>query len=163
MYTPLAEHLPLFPPGEDTDALKARFAVAFCRNPNDAYQAAKQIEANPGRASYMAAYWPADPYVIERMERETIDRGSAAFLPTKDEFALKVWQLAEESRTADAKLNFLKLFGSTMGYVEKPAERGNVNVAIVNKVMSVPVFADKDEARHAIAAQQAKLINSASA
>jgi hypothetical protein len=163
MYTPLAEHMPMFPPGDDTDALKRAFAVALCRNPNEPYQAARQIEPNAGRASYIAAYWPGDPLVMSHMEKVSVDQGAAAFLPTKEEFAKRVLDASQEITRHDVKLDYMKLFAAVMGYVEKPSDRPNVNVAIVNKVMAVPRYPNKEDARHAIAAQQAKLINAASA
>lgn len=158
MYTALAPFLPLFPAGEETDALKLRFAKAYARNPKDAYAAARTIEADYGKAQHMASNWPSDPIVLEYLaEQSEVDPDK---LPTKDEFAAELLKQARETNSSAVKLDYMKLFATVMGYVEKPREATtNVNVAVVNKVMRVPRSRTDDEARERIAANQARLIN----
>lgn len=148
----------MFPPGEETDELKRQFAVALLDNPRDPYSAAATFESDPGRAQYIAMNWPNDALVIATM-REAFEEGiGGEALPTKEEFALTLWDQARETKSATTKLDYLKLFASVMGYVEKPTEKASVNVAVVNKVMAVPVAAPED-VRSIIRAQQAKLVN----
>lgn len=150
----------MFPAGPETDALKRRFAEAFARNPQDAFAAARTIEPNVIRAQYIASYWVNDPVVSDHIDALSAKHGPAALLPTKDEFALKIMGLADEIPNKDLKLDYLKLAAELMGFLPKNGGTTiNNNVAVVNKVMKVPAFANREDAKRTIAAQQARLIN----
>lgn len=158
MSTPLAQFMPLFPATPATDELKLKFAKAYARNRDDAYAAARTIEADYGRAQHMAMNWISDPIVLEYLA-ETEDDDAEA-LPTKDEFAAELLRQARETKSSAVKLDYMKLFATVMGFVEKPRDNSpQVNVAIVNKVMRMPRSSTDDEARQRIAANQARLIN----
>lgn len=164
MSTNIAQFLqqipPMFEDGPETDALKCRFAEAFLRQIDDAYAAAKTVVPDMSRATYIATNWPDDPFVVAEMDRLSIERGAAATLPTKEEFAAKLLEQATETKSSATKLDYYKLFASVMGYVEKPTDKApTVNVAIMNKVMRVPRERTDDEARERIASNQARLIN----
>lgn len=163
MSTPIAHFLQPQAESLSDYGLEAKrvFAEHFVKN-GDAYGAARLVAPmSMSAASLIAVNWPTDPGVMEIMTKIIDERGAFGGLPSKEEFALKLWGEADSARSATTKLDFYKLFATVMGYVEKPAEKAttNVNVAIVNKVMQVRRSGNDEEARARIAANQAKLIN----
>lgn len=162
MNTPLSQFL-----GSDAEELasftdddKRTFAENFVKN-GDAYAAARAVSPQcMSTASMIAMQWPTDAGVLSHMSDVIAERGEYGDLPTKEDFALKLWHQADEARSPGVKLDFYKLFATVMGYVEKPAERPTTNVnVIVNKVMQVRRSGSDEEARERIASNQAKLIN----
>lgn len=155
----------MFAPGPATDDLKRAFAEVLLRMPDDPYGAARLVEPHMGKAQFISAYWLHDPLVVAHMETTYAVKGAAAVIPTKDEFAASVLKLAHEYKTADSKLDFLKLFASVVGYIEKPSGMGGGNTTINNTVNKVMIVHKNDNRRLAVAdrvAHQARLVNDAS-
>ena len=151
----------LFPEGEETDALKTKFAIALLRNPDHPFQAGCEVFGeDTGKALYVANNWLNDAYVAEQQRNLLKEKGARAFLPSKEDYAREVWRMALDTRTPiEEKRKFLDLYGEVMGFKERPQQSGiNVNVT-QNRVMIVKDHGTDDEWEQRAAAQQHRLAN----
>ena len=152
---------------EEIEERKAAFAAALLRFPNaiDAGKAAASVESRPAHAHYMVTNWTIDPEVMGMVAKLRAGKGSAGYVPTKEEFAAALWLEANGCEHKDTKLKFFELFAKTMSFIEKPPSTVvNNNNAIVDarKVMIMPAPMSIDEWEAAAVEQQAKLVNAAS-
>lgn len=130
---------------EEAKAKKRAFAMALLLDPFHADKAAKSIETRAPHLAYIMAHWQFDNEVNAIMEAAFLEKGAAAKIPTKDEFAASLITEANDCRDKETKLDFLKLFASVMGYVEKPAavkiENNTLN-NVKNNVILMPAPRD---------------------
>lgn len=122
------------------EELKAEFAKLLLKTPNDPFKAALLLfPDNTSRALRVANEWPADPEVMAAQAELLEEDGELAYLPTKADFARKIWDKMDEERLAPedfAKLG--KLYADVRGFIEKPQTNINTNVNnVTNRVMVV--------------------------
>lgn len=132
---------------EDERQLKLEFASLLVDFSGQASEAAYTLfpgELNYGRAWSVAEHWPHDPIVAAEVARLSEDGKVGGYLPTKDEFAKRVWDRSQQVTDPKIELSFLQLFGETMGYVSK-GNNQNVNVNVVQNVIEVPTRASEEE------------------
>lgn len=128
-------------PADDEAALKARFALAMMKQPQDLegrFKAALSITPDTGQALMMANRWPNDPVVIAEVLRLTEGEaeGSLDHIGTKAELTRELLQRARAEYDGDIAHKFYKLYADVRGFVTKPDT--NVNVQVNNnKVMIV--------------------------
>jgi hypothetical protein len=123
---------------DDEAEQKKAFAAEWLRNP-DAFKAALAVVGtqDAGRALFMSNNWVIDPLVLQLKAELLDEHGAKAFLPTKEEFARSILDLAEVARATEDKLKALRLFGEVMGFIEKPTTNINNNVVTANRVMVI--------------------------
>lgn len=137
-------------PYDDETALRLKqaFGQALLRHPFNPYAAAREIEPTEsnGRAQWIVNNWSNDPVVVAAMGERVADLGAKAGLPTKDEFALALWQT--DVKDPETKLRYLRTFAEVMGYIEKG---GGINInnnnQVINqpKIQRVPVFSSEKD------------------
>lgn len=127
---------------EEAKAKKRAFAEALILDPFHPEKAAMLIEPRSTHASYILTHWQYDAEVNAIMEAAFIEKGAKAKIPTKDQFAASLIDEANTCRDKETKLDFLKLFASVMGYVEKPAavqvQTNNTVNNVKNNVILMP-------------------------
>jgi len=139
-------------------ALKKLFAAALLRNPDNAWNAAREVEEHPGRANFIATRWIDDETVLAEKGRLLSVMGPIAKVPTKEEFAAELYRSAGECKSASDKLSYLKFFSDVMGFVERGTGNGvTVNLLNQQKTMIVPVAASDEEWEIAAVAHQKRL------
>lgn len=139
--------------------LKAKFAAALLRNPEQAFMAGQEVfGADTGKALYVAQNWINDDDVLAAKTLLLKSHGARAFLPTKEEYAREVWKTATDPKTpSDDKKYLLSLYGDIMGY-KQMAEKPGVNVNVMQQsVMVVKDHGSDDDWERAAQAQQAAL------
>lgn len=140
---------------EETKTLKQQYALALLKTPNNSYAAARTIEAHPGKASWIAHNWTYDQEVLDIQSRAQQDFGTAAVLPSKDEFAVILLQDAQKITDDETRLKYYKLFADVRGYITKEGSNVTNNNLTVNKVMAYPITGDVDAwERHAVSQQE---------
>jgi hypothetical protein len=153
----------MFPDNEETAKLKTEFAVAILRFPEQAFKAGQEVfGADTGRALYVASNWIKDPFVESEKIRLVKEKGARSFLPTKEDYARTVWELANGDRTPiEDKRHLLALYGDIMGY-KTQAEKAGINVNVTqNKVMVIRDHGTDADWERQAAAQQHRLTNGA--
>jgi len=145
---------------------KRAFALAFMRYPTDPARAAREVETRSAYISFILNNWQFDDevqaYMLEIREQSR-NTGTAPELPSKEQFAATLWKEAQECRTKDTKLDYLKLMASVMGYIEKPSNVTNINNTMDNrKVIVLPAKATSlDDWAANAKQQQARLTSGA--
>lgn len=139
--------------------MKAAFAVALLKEPNNAFKAALSIldETDPGvtaDAALIASRWPKDPDVIAEMNRLQSKEGELAFLPSKADLARKIWDLTNAPIDPGEKAKLFKLYGEVMGFIEKPGTNVNVDARNLSRNVMVVKSHDKDSWEAKARAQQ---------
>lgn len=82
---------------EETNELKAAYAALLLRSPNEAFKAAMQLfPGETSRALQISNEWPVDSFVIKEMAR--LEKAGLNGLPTKNELAMKIWEMVEDKR-----------------------------------------------------------------
>lgn len=131
---------------EEATAKKKAYALELLRDPFHRDKAAMAVESRSTHVSYILTHWQFDNEVNRFMEEAYQERGAKATIPTKDEFAASLIREANECRDKETKLDFLKLFASVMGYVEKPAAvsvtTNNTLNNVKNNVIILPAPAE---------------------
>lgn len=134
-----------YTPAEAT-AKKRAFAAALMLDPMHRDRAAMAVETRSTHVSYILSQWQFDNEVNAFMEAMYAEKGAKSKIPTKDEFAASLIIEANECRDKETKLDFLKLFASVMGYVEKPAAvsvtTNNTLNNVKNNVIILPAPAE---------------------
>jgi hypothetical protein len=119
-----------------TDDERAEKKIAFARalllSPMDPAKAARSIEPRSSHIAFILAHWQYDAEVNKIMENMVLKDGAKAKLPSKDEFAASLISEAADCRDKETKLDYLKLFASVMGYVEKSGVAVTTNNTINN-------------------------------
>lgn len=128
--------------------LKKLFAAAWVRNPDNAWDAAREIEQDHGRQMYIINRWQDDADVLAEKTRLLAHFGPAAKVPDKQTFAAEVYQAGRDAKNNSEKLANFKFFAELMGYVETGRGGGvnvNVNQVLGAKIMAVPVAASETQ------------------
>lgn len=150
------------------DELKAKFARQWLKTPRNPFQAALAVfGTDTGRALLASKEWINDPVVLAEQAHILETEGFRVGLPTKEEYARKIIDAAEEtlpdgtSRVAfEDKLKAYRLFGEVMGYIERPASTTiNNNPQTINRVMIVKEHGSDDDWERRLQNQQQKLIS----
>jgi len=150
----------------DTKANKEAFAAALLKA-GDPFVAGRTVfpkKEDIGLALEAAMYWVNDPVVQSAKAEIVEEKGSAALVVSKEEYARKIWEYATNTLTngrfidTESQLKAMELFGKVMGYIEKP-QAGNVTNFVSNKVMIVPASAN-DEAWEAKLLKQQRALTS---
>ena len=140
-------------------ALKRRFAYLLLKYPNDPNRAAHALFGDDmGAVSRALAIWQHSPEILALKDKLVAELGAEEFLPTKEEFALEVWQHAQGIRSADERTKALKLFADTLGFIDSKGV--NVNLTnIDSRVMVVHDHGTDDAWEAKLAEQQRKLVH----
>jgi len=144
------------------EELKAEFARLLLKSPSDPFKAALMLfPDNTNRALRVANDWPADPEVMAAQAALLEEDGELSFLPTKADFARKIWDKMDEERLAPedfAKLG--KLYADVRGFIEKPQTNINNNVNnVTNRVMVIRESESNDDWEAKLRKQQEDLTN----
>jgi hypothetical protein len=145
---------------EQESRLKSLFAAALMRQPDNPFAAARELVTDPGQVSYIATQWPTDP-VTEAMKSELLARrGPLASVPTKEEFAARVFQDIPALKDTDARLKYMRFFAEIMGYIDNGKNNVNVNLGGVGgKTLAVPLAASDEEWEAKAMAHSKKLLS----
>jgi len=82
---------------EETNELKAAYAALLLRSPKEAFKAAMLLfPGETSRALKVSNEWPMDSIVIKEMAR--LEKAGLNGLPSKNELALKIWEMVEDDR-----------------------------------------------------------------
>lgn len=144
-------------------AKKYLFAAAWLRSPTDVLKAANEIEPeHAARAIWITQNWQLDPVVIAEKERLLELAGPIARVPSKEEFALELYKLANDPATKSTgdKLAAYRFFAELMDYTQKAGSGGtniNINNQLTAKIMAVPI-ASSDEQWEKIAIEHSKTL-----
>ena len=141
---------------ETENERKTAFAIELLKSPDNPLKAALVIEPNTGEALRMVHFWSNDEFVLSEKARLLKECGAKSFLPTKEEFAKAVYNLAEVAGFVDDKLKAFRLYGDIMGFIEKPGVNINNNV-VTNRVMVVNSNGSNDEWEQKLLKQQKAL------
>lgn len=150
-------------PWAEQTAMKAAFAAALLRYPNDAFKAASLVcGTDSGRALRMAWEWPNDPGVLEKQKELLEEYGEEHFAPTKAQASQKVYEIASDERVdAKVRLAAFDLFCRIKGFIQKPEGtviNNNNTVVNQNRVMLMRDHGTVEEWEEKLRAQQAKLV-----
>lgn len=138
--------------------LKTSFAGAWLSSPDDPFKAAFSIFADPGIACKAATVWIKDAFVKAEKIRLLEENGLKAFLPTKEDQAKDVYEMAtDKSLDQDIRIKAHRLYAEIMGNIEKPDQRTNVNI-LNQTVMTVPIHGTNEEWEQRAKDQQHALI-----
>lgn len=148
-------------PESEMEERREAFAFAYLRNPDNPSAAAREIEKHPGRAYWIFQNWAFDETVLALMGKTVAELGPKATIPTKEEFASKLFRDANEIGDPEIRLDYMELFAKVMGYVEKPGTIVNNNVLTSNRVLLMPSSASSEEWEAKLKAQQTRLIDAA--
>lgn len=156
---------PQFPlaPGEDLEELKLEFAALWA-----AKQHSRRIGYHlfPGNDNVQRAWaaqnWYTDPTVIDEMERlQLSDSSVGSLLPSKEEVALEVLNLARQSRALepDEAIKAYKLYAEIAGLIDR-----GTNLNIDNRtqqIFVVPAEQTIEEFEGEFREQQVRLLEDA--
>lgn len=145
----------------DTEDKRA-FALAWLRQPDDAFKAACEIWPNDTQKALKASsFWVRDPEVIAERERLLDEHGEEAFLPSKHDLAREIWKLTQDGLRED-RIKAMKLYAEVRGFIEKPQTNVNVdNSKTTHNVMLVAMPASIEEWQQKAVAQQKQLVSNA--
>lgn len=137
---------PLYPEPTAT-LLKKLFAAALLRNPDNPFEAAREVEPHFGKAHVIATTWTEDDTVVQERSRLVAALGPISQVPTKEQFAAEIYKKAGTAKPGSEQLSYYQFFAKVMGYIEAPGRGDGVNLQIINqqKTMIVPVAASDDE------------------
>lgn len=127
---------------------KEAFAVASLHWPADAYQAALSVEPyNSQRCTFIAQFWPEDPYVLAHRAKLLTD--VSQLLPTKVQIAYKAMEIVHDRfASADQKLKALRLVTDMQGWTGPGVHTQvvtNNQIGTANRVMEVPIAMDQNQ------------------
>lgn len=150
---------------------KIRFAEGLLKAGSE-YGAAVKVaiqvfgDGSP-RVGMASHYWPSDPIVLAHMQTALATQPDGAYLPTREELALKIHRKAEACDEAKDAVVLWKLFADIMGYIQRPETNiGNVQVnnnIVESRVLVVKDYGSIDNYMEKAAAQQAKLVEDVNA
>ncbi len=142
---------------ETENERKTAFAMELLKSPDNPLKAALAIEPNTGEALRMVHFWTNDGFVIAEKARLLNENGAKSFLPTREEYAKAVYDLAcSACEDLKDRLTAFRLYGDIMGFIEKPGVNINNNV-VTNKVMVVNNNGSNDEWEQKLLRQQKAL------
>jgi len=130
-----------------TPLMKKLFAAAWLRQPENPYSAAREVEARPGFAVWIAQTWVDDEDVLGECTRLRAALGPIAAVPSKEQFAFEVY--SKPCKDDATKLRYLEFFAKLMGYIDEGKGSGvNVNILNQQKVLAVPMGSTDAEWEH---------------
>jgi hypothetical protein len=144
---------------------KRLFAYELLCNPDDAFKAALAVFGDDtGKALQLSTQWKNDQEVARYVQEYKEELGDEHFLPSKADSAMIAYKIANDAKVpAEDRLKALRLYADIRGFIEKQGTTVNNNILTSNKVMVVKDHGTDDEWEDKIAAQQAKLIETAHA
>lgn len=146
---------------DNQQELKRKFAEAMLKLDGDPFKAAFSIIPDVGLAMQAANTWPTDPIVAEAKILLLEEKGLRSFLPTKDEQARDIYNMANcEKLDAEVRLKAHRLYAEIMGNIERPAlpTASNTNI-IAQNVMVVKDHGTNDDWEMQAMQQQGKLVH----
>lgn len=128
---------------DDELELKIKFADAWLRNPNNAFEAALTVtKGEPSKALCMSSDWIYDNEVLQ-LKAELVEKyGEEYFLPSKAAMLQDIYTRARKTPQNDDYVKLMKLAADMRGML---SDKSNVNINTTitqNKVMIVPTFVD---------------------
>lgn len=146
---------------EVTEAVAKAFARFYEDEGNNAFAACLRIWNDTTQALKMSTILPAHPLVIE--EIKNAEANALNSLPTKSQFAKKLWTMIDEAANDNAKVQFMKLYADARGFIEKPVEAANTqNVTVVlPRCIEIPSHGTDLEWEERLALQQKDLMKRA--
>lgn len=124
--------------------LKAKFADALLRDPNNPFAAAQMLNVEPSRVMEIATSWPSDSEVI-KIKGELLEKhGPREFMPSREEAARLLWEKAQNAQKPEDVAKLMKIYGEYMGFIEKPGMTVNNNTQNLLHVMRVPMPESED-------------------
>lgn len=140
----------MYEDNDTTRLMKTRFAVAWLKQPDNPFAAARELEPDrPGAQYWISTHWIHDEFVLSERARIYAENGAVSRVPTKEDFALTIYQY--KAKDDATQLAYYKFFAELMGYTGKRDGEGvpGVNVNILNapgaRIMPVPVAASDEE------------------
>lgn len=130
--------------------LKRKFAQMMLEG-NDPFKSTLLLfpedegDGNVNLALRAAVEWPDDKDVLKFKEGILEEKGKLSFLPDKVKYALAIWDLAKDCNFPEDRIKALKLYGDTMGFIEKPKTTINTNVNSNNSRVMVVKDGGSDE------------------
>jgi len=147
---------------DEATTKKKEFAAALMRDPLHPEKAALSIESRATHVSYILNNWQYDREVNGYMAEIREEKGAAATIPTKEEFAATLFSEGNAARTSDVKLDYFKLFAEVMGYIDKgkgTVVNNNNNLIQQRNVIVLPAKRPAKEIEGELMEQQRQLIN----
>lgn len=146
---------------EEIETKKREFAAALMRNPLSPDKAVREVESRLPHISHILQNWQYDADVNQYMRELRDIEGVSASIPTKEQFAAKLYMEANECRTKDMALDYYKLFAEVMGFVDKGRGTTINNNSVLNQrnVLVMPQMRQANEIEGELVEQQKQLIN----
>jgi hypothetical protein len=113
---------------------KIEFAKGIVSGETPFAVATRLFPSDTGLALRICNEWQRDEYVLSEVAN-LLDAGHVADIPSKESFALFVFNAAKSIKSADDKIKFLRLFAEVSGYITKGETK--VDLTINNKVMTI--------------------------
>lgn len=146
---------------EVTEALAKAFARYYVDEGNNPFAACLKIWTDTSQALKMSTVLPTHPLVVE--EIQSVESNALNTLPSKAQFAQKLWNMIDAAENDNAKVQFMKLYADARGFIEKPAEPvNNQNVTVVlPRCIEIPSHGTDAEWEERLAQQQKDLMKRA--
>ena len=121
--------------------LKKQFAKQLLRFPKEPFKAALLVfPTNTNRALKVANEWTLDPEVIDLKDQLIEELGEEAFLPSKAEFARKVWDKMDSCWDYGDFAKLSKVYAEIRGFVQKPLTQ--IDIGANNTTQNVMIVSD---------------------
>lgn len=143
----------------DEADLKLQFAKELLFKENSFEAALVVFAGDTKKALSVHEKWSLDPIVISEKQRLSDETNPDDYLPTRTEYARKIWNSVDQCRTEDGKVKMLRLYGEVRGYLEKPGSAFTQNNVVQNKVMIIQHNGSDSDWKRKLKSQQEKLIN----
>lgn len=147
-----------------TDELIGAFARAYVDEGKNALKACMQIwPGDINKALKMSAVLPFDEKVKTAVKE--VEEHAMESLPSKSQYAVKLWEMIENATSDDARHKFLKLYADVRGFIEKPPEAASSNsqsvTVVLPRCIEVPTHGDDENWEQELAKQQTELMKRA--
>lgn len=144
---------------------KTAFAIAWLREPEDAFKAAMVVFGMDTNAALLASTkWTNDADVLRIRDELLDEHGEDAFLPSKEDAIRLAWKMAnnEYAGTKD-RVAALHVFSELRGYITKGATNVNIDQSktVTHNVLQVPMPATTAEWQEKAKVQQRMLVENA--
>ena len=146
-FSPFTSGLPVRVEDYVTDEAAQRFAVAFVKDPTDAWAAAHAAwPDDPRWKSWAYQNLPGHPQILAFVAavHELVDRESLE-LPSEHEYAVFLWKAAQSALDDKIKLSYLRLLAEARGHLKRP-QGSDTNITVnQNRVMIVESQGNDDQ------------------
>ena len=146
---------------EDED-LKRKYAELLLKTPEDPFKAACVLfPTNTNKAVWVSDNWSLDEDVLAFQNELLTERDEESFLPSKSEFARKIWQKMNNTHVdVDDYTKLGRLYADVRGFIEKPQTTINNNTQnVANRVMVISDKGTEDEWEAKLLKQQKELVS----